>query len=526
MSRFKNLKMVQLLMISIGVVFVLGAILNIILVIFSMRQQSLLEAEAKAQILLDRNMATYTYFSKMMKPKLLEWTAPFRTKEYFDPSWMSSTYAIREIHKYFGAINPIGYYIKDAAINARSPENETDDFERAFLEKLRKDDKLESYSEVRMIDGKPYLTVLRKGETVEKSCLLCHGNPSDAPKGLLRLYGAERSFHRKVDDVISAISIRIPLSAAYASSYPTSLHLSILLAVVLALLFGIQFYLYRRFLISPIRVIRDKALAIAGHEERIGEKIPEPAGRELRELTDAFNEMSQKLRISRDHLEVRVEERTRELNSSNEQKETLLKEIHHRVKNNLQVVSSLLGMQSSYVQDEKAREIFQESIDRVRIMASIHTQLYQSQDMTWVNFGTFIRDLVGNLRQSYVRGDAPVEINVDADEMYLGIDQSIPCGLILNELIANALKHAFPEGTRGLINVSMKRDGEQIILKVGDNGIGLPQSIDISSTQAMGLQLVNILVRQINGKIEVQVDDGTTFSITFPIKSDRGGRNG
>ena len=96
---------------------------------------------------------------------------------------MSSIYAIREIHKYFSSLNPAGYYIKDAAINARSPENEADDFERAFLEKLKKDDKLESYSEIRMIDGKPYFTVLRKDEVVEESCLLCHGKPGDAPGG-------------------------------------------------------------------------------------------------------------------------------------------------------------------------------------------------------------------------------------------------------------------------------------------------------------------------------------------------------
>jgi len=303
--------------------------LNIILVLYSMRQQSLREAEAKARILLDRNMATHTYFSEIMKPKLLEWTAPFRTKEYFEPSWISSTYAIREIHKYFSSFNPTGYYIKDAAINARSPENEADDSERAFLEKLQKNNKLESYSEVRTINGKPYLTVLRKGEVVEKSCHLCHGNPGDGPEGLVRLYGPERSFHRKIGELISVISMRIPLSAAYAGGYRTSLQLSILLAVVLALLLSVLFFLYRRFLISPLGVIRDKALAIAGGKEQLGEKIPAPVGMEFKEIADAFNSMSQKLRISMDRLEDRVAERTLEFNTSNAE---LKREITERKK--------------------------------------------------------------------------------------------------------------------------------------------------------------------------------------------------
>ena len=353
MTIFKNLKISHAIMISIGIVFVLGAMLNIILVLYSMRQQSLQEAEAKARILLDRNMATHTYFSQIMKPKLLEWTAPFRTKEYFEPSWMSSTYAVREIHKYFSSFNPAGYYIKDAAINARSPENEADDFERTFLEKLKKNDKLESYSEVSTINGKPYLTVLRRGEVVEKSCLLCHSNPDAAPGGLVRLYGPERSFHRKIADTISVISMRIPLSVAYAEGNRTTAQLSILLAAVLALLFGVQLFLYRRFLIFPLGVIRDKALAIAGSKEQLGEKIPVPAGKEFKELADAFNEMSQKLRLSMDHLEDRVAARTLELNASNaelksditqrKQAEAALQESHAKLEKNLKEAINVIS---------------------------------------------------------------------------------------------------------------------------------------------------------------------------------------
>ncbi len=308
-------------MISIGTIFVVSALLSISIVKYGMRHQSLREAEAKARILLDRNMATHTYFSKILKPKLLELTAPYRSKDYFEPSWMSSTYAIREIHKYFSMLNNEGYYLKDAAINARSPENEADDSERAFIEKLGKDDSLESHSEIRMINDLPYLTVLRRGEVAEGSCLLCHDSPDGAPKELVRLYGPDRSFHRKTGEVISAISMRIPLAAAYAGSERTTLQLSVSLSLVLALLFGAQFVLFRSFLISPIGVIRDKALAIAGCKEQLGEEIPAPAGREFKELTEAFNGMSHNLRISMNLLEERVAARTLELKASNEQLE-------------------------------------------------------------------------------------------------------------------------------------------------------------------------------------------------------------
>ena len=208
------------------------------------------------------------------------------------------------------------------------------------------------------------------------------------------------------------------------------------------------------------------------------------------------------------------------------EKETMLKEIHHRVKNNLQVISSLLDLQSSYLQDEKAREMLQNSMDRVRTMAMIHTQLYQSQDLARVDFGSFIRDLIGNISQSYGMAESPVEIHVDAGEINLGIDASIPCGLILNELVSNALKHAFPEGKEGEINIRMRLKDSRVALTVQDNGIGFPESIDLTNLKSLGLELVNILVGQMNGKMDMQVDCGTTWTITFPVKNEREWRDG
>lgn len=269
--------------------------------------------------------------------------------------------------------------------------------------------------------------------------------------------------------------------------------------------------------------------------------------RALLNILDDLNQSSEELQKAHDALEVRVLERTAELQQSNIrlqaemderkqaeekikasllEKETMLKEIHHRVKNNLQVISSLLNMQSSYLKDEKAREALQESMVRVRTMAMIHTQLYQSQNLARIDFGLFVQDLIGNISQSYGRAVSPVAINVAASNISLGIDDSIPCGLILNELVANALKHAFPEGKEGEINIKILSESNQVVLTVQDNGIGFPESIDVTKIKTLGLDLVNLLVAQMNGEVEMQVNGGTTWTITFPIKNEREWRNG
>jgi two-component sensor histidine kinase/PAS domain-containing protein len=214
------------------------------------------------------------------------------------------------------------------------------------------------------------------------------------------------------------------------------------------------------------------------------------------------------------------------IKASLQEKEIMLKEIHHRVKNNLQVISSLLDMQSSYLQDEKAKEALWASMARVRTMAMIHTQLYQSQDLARVDFGHFIQDLISNIRQSYGRTTLTVEINVAVDDIRLGIETSIPCGLILNELVANALKHAFPEGKKGKINIRMRLEESRAVLTVQDNGVGFPESIDFRKTQSLGMELVTLLVGQINGTIDLQVVGGTIWTIRFSVKDEREWQNG
>ncbi len=206
----------------------------------------------------------------------------------------------------------------------------------------------------------------------------------------------------------------------------------------------------------------------------------------------------------------------RKLRESLKEKEVLIKEIHHRVKNNMQVISSLFNLQSRVVQDEKALEVFRECQARIKSMALIHEKLYQSNDLANVDFAEYIRNLLTYLYQSYGNHAGTIQLDVQVGEARLGIDTAIPCGLILNELVSNCLKHAFPGREKGLIRVSLHQENGRTFLSVLDDGVGFPDGIDFTKSGSLGLQLVNTLVQQLEGTIALQRHtNGTEFRIVF-----------
>ncbi|QJW96564.1 Two-component system sensor histidine kinase [Frigoriglobus tundricola] len=198
------------------------------------------------------------------------------------------------------------------------------------------------------------------------------------------------------------------------------------------------------------------------------------------------------------------------------EKEVLLKEIHHRVKNNLQIVSTLLDLQSEHTRDARALEMFRESRERVKSMAIIHERLYRSEDLARVNFGDYVRQLAFSLYRTYKTSDADVRLEVDASAPPLTIDVAMPCGLLLNELLSNCLKHAFVGTGRGTIRVTLFQTGDGTnVLSVGDDGAGLPPGINVRNTGSFGLQLVNTLAEQLGSTLEVNTDRGTVFTVRF-----------
>ena len=208
------------------------------------------------------------------------------------------------------------------------------------------------------------------------------------------------------------------------------------------------------------------------------------------------------------------------LKGSLKEKEVLLKEIHHRVKNNMQIISSLLRLQAWRIKNKKMQEMFNVSQDRIKSMALIHEKLYQSKDLARIDFSDYTKSLVNNLVSMYRAGMEDIDIKLEMEEFYLDINTAIPLGLIINELVSNSLKHAFPDGgkPKGEISISLRSDDKgRSTLLIGDNGVGLPEDLDLNKIDSLGLQLVNDLVDQIDGSLELQRRGGTAFKIAFNI---------
>ncbi len=204
------------------------------------------------------------------------------------------------------------------------------------------------------------------------------------------------------------------------------------------------------------------------------------------------------------------------IRASLKEKEVLLKEIHHRVKNNLQIVSSLLYMQAAKTEHPGAVSALKESRARIKSMALIHERLYQSPNLASVDMGAYTRNLVSDLQHAYRTEEHSVRLAVKIDDIPLGITEAIPCGLIINELVSNALKHAFRKGKEGEITIQLQeRDRNRFVLTVSDSGTGFPENIDPRNSPSLGLTLVNSLVEQLDGTIELDRRGGTTFTITF-----------
>ena len=208
-----------------------------------------------------------------------------------------------------------------------------------------------------------------------------------------------------------------------------------------------------------------------------------------------------------------------QLHASLREKDILLREIHHRVKNNMQVIIGLLDLQASSSGNPELMEMLNKSQSRIRSMALVHEKLYASKDFTRINLAGYLRDLSQDLFQSYKINPGKIDLIIQTDGVYVDINKAIPCGLVLNELISNVLKHAFPGDRQGELQIIIREEkNTEMEIVVRDNGLGLPDDVDIHQPRTMGLNLVNGLVKnQLNGQMEVRQDNGTEFRIKFPL---------
>ena len=237
------------------------------------------------------------------------------------------------------------------------------------------------------------------------------------------------------------------------------------------------------------------------------------------QIAEETNKILQEEIAERKKIEDELRESEEKITESLKEKEILLKEVHHRVKNNLQVISSILNLQSSYTKDSNTINILRESQNRIKTMSFIHESLYQTKDFAGINFSEYVENLAKNILYSFVGHESNIKLNLDIEKVFLNLDPAISCGLIINELLSNSLKHAFPGNKKGEITIALYADSGQIKLVVSDNGIGIPREIDFKNTESLGLQLVIILVQQLGGKIELEKRPQTKFTIMFNNKS-------
>lgn len=281
----------------------------------------------------------------------------------------------------------------------------------------------------------------------------------------------------------------------------------------------------------------DLAVIETGQEKFIPEEtVTEASGRVRwlqtvkRPITGPDGSIDQLLGVASDitarkQAEQQLEASLRETERLLQEKEVLIKEIHHRVKNNLQAVWNLLYLQAGYVQDQQMKQMFRETQDRIKTIALIHEKLYQAPNLAQLNFAEYIRSLAASLIQSYSIHQEAIKLVIEIDDIAIDVDTAIPLGLIVNELISNSLKYAFPptldwpEGTAPEIRIELNVDDAKgrLMLIVCDNGVGLPEDIDIASTNTLGLQLIHMLTQHMNGTVEAGRNDGTIFKIKWQL---------
>ena len=398
---------------------------------------------------------------------------------------MNPAYMTRQMHELAEKEQGIRGHI--TSLSPIRPENFPDPWETKALQALESGQT--EISSVEEMEGKKYMRLMRPLVT-EKSCLECH-----AAQGY------------QEGDIRGGISTSIPIDSLQAIAHTPMLTFG--LGHVLLWLMGLG--------------------GIVLATER------------LKQRESARRQAAEALEKAKDELEIRVEERTSELEITNEQlreeitqrkqgeekikaslkeKEVLLQEVHHRVKNNMQIISSLFNLQSGRIKDKQAFEIFKSSQNRVRSMALIHERLYQSKDFTKVDFAEYAQNLTGHLFSSHGISPGAVKLNLNIKDVFLDLNTAIPCGLIINELVSNSLKHAFPGENNSEIKIAMhplNKDGMEVI--VSDNGVGLPKKVDFRKTDSLGLHLVNLLAEsQLHGDIKLDRTKGTSFHIRFKVK--------
>ena len=354
------------------------------------------------------------------------------------------------------------------------------------------------------------------------------------------------------DEIVGDVYMGFSLTPIYYEISQLRKNIGLVSIVMFVLGVIIVFFMTHIFTL-PLKSIVDTVRKIADGDLR--QRVNIKGKNEVGFLANSINEMAEKIETSNmemdrinKELETRVIERTSELegvlkslrkenlqrkkiesdiSKSLHEKEVLLKEIHHRVKNNLQIVSSLFFFQSKQISDPKMLDMFRDGQNRVKSMALIHEKLYQSGDLANIDFREYVKKLTNFLFQSYGISQTKVKLRNNVQQVQLGVDTAVPCGLIINELISNSLKHGLNDSDHGEIKLDMGYDeNNKLILKISDNGKGIPPDFKLEEAESLGLRLVQNLTTQLNGKVSFFNNNGTIVRIVFQNPLDKKVKNG
>ena len=375
-----------------------------------------------------------------------------------------------------------GYRYHITSLKPRNPHNAPDEWERSALEGFESG-ALEAEKTV-TIEGRNFYRFM-KPLLVEEKCLACHGDQG-----------------YKVGDIRGGISVLLPYGDIDIA-LDKNRTVMISLAIAIAITFAVLFYAIIWKLINRLASLTEKLQ----DEKRKVDEMNQALDRKVEEKTAELTRVNQMLR-----------ENESKLKDSLKEQETLLREVHHRVKNNMAVISSMLSLQSGYVDDEKYLEMFKESQGRIRSMALVHEQLYKSRDLSRIDVGHYITTLAKNVKTTF-GGNRKSELRMDIVSINISIDGLIPLGLIINEMLTNSYKHGFDNRDSLTIDISLKRHSDaKLILTIRDDGAGLPDSFDINTSEkGLGLKMISSLTQQIDGELTVQ-NKPAQFTIIFPEK--------
>lgn len=571
----KKVKIKTLLITAFALLFLIIAATTIFLVRSNIRAKSIADANSKINRMLDRNLAVHKYFSTILKPAIFKLTEKYLDKDYFDHSWMSSTYVNKEIDKIMKSLGSehADYYYKECAVNARNPENEADTYEAAFIAETNRDKSLIFSSEIKEYDEKPYLVFMRRGETMDASCIRCHGKPEEAPGDMIKVYGKSSGFEKPVGSVISAISIRVPLQVAFSEASEFVKTLSGLLILEFIILFSTIYFIFKFIIFNQLNEFKKKTDLIATNESELGASVSISVGSELNDLADSFNLMSANLKSYKETLEDKIRERTveienknlmlssevserrlaeAELKKINRTKDKFFSIIAHDLKNlfnNVIGLSELIDHKTggnphsdnvaNAVSDEEKNEyisLINQSAKNASYLLSNLLTWSQSQtnglafNPEIVALKYFIDRAVSEVNTLTVHKNISIKNNID-ENIRARADVNMLM-TILRNLLVNAIKFSRPGDE---IEISAGRHEKFVEISVKDSGIGMPPEVAAGlfiigeniirygtakeKGTGLGLALCREFVEKHGGTIYANSRDGegSVFTFTLPL---------